>query len=288
MAGTHDLRRRIRSIAGTAQITRAMQMLAASKMRRAQDLATEIRPFVQLLYRIQRIATARAATFTHPLLEARDVRRRAVLLVASDRGLCGALNSNVFRLAGRYDPSSTVFIAAGRKAAQFVARTRRQLVAEFPYGDTPRYTESRAVAALVRDLFVKQEVDEVRIVASRFVNTLVQLPVAIELLPVTDITGIEIPGAARPDDALAAHAEFLFEPDAADVVGYLLDVWLNVAVHVVLLNAKASEQSARMVSMSTASDNAAAMIRDLTLEYNRLRQGRITQELLEIAGGQTT
>ncbi len=288
MAGTHDLRRRIRSIASTAQITRAMQMLAASKMRRAQDLATEIRPFVQLLYRIQRIATARAATFTHPLLEAREVRRRAVLLVASDRGLCGALNSNVFRLAGRYDPSSTVFIAAGRKAAQFVARTRRQLVAEFPYGDTPRYTESRAVAALVRDLFVKQEVDEVRIVASRFVNTLVQQPVAIELLPVTDITGIEIPGAARPDDALAGHAEFLFEPDAADVVGYLLDVWLNVAVHAVLLNAKASEQSARMVSMSTASDNAAAMIRDLTLEYNRLRQGRITQELLEISGGQTT
>jgi len=284
--GARELRR-IRSIAGTAQITKAMQMVAASKMRKAQELATSVRPFVQILYRIQRIATSRAMAFTHPLLETREVRRRAVLLVASDRGLCGALNGNVFRLAGRYDPKSTLFIAAGRKAAQFVARTRRQLVAEFPYDDTPRYPESRAIAALARELFLTREVDEVRIVASRVVNTLVQQAIAVEFLPVSDITGIEIPGAARADDTLPAHAEFLFEPDAADVIGYLLDIWLNVAVHVVLLNAKASEQSARMVSMSTASGNAAEMIRDLTLEYNRLRQGRITQELLEIAGGQT-
>ena len=161
MASTRELRRRIRSISSTAQITKAMQMVAASKMRKAQQAAINVRPFVRLLYRIQRKATTRAIDFKHPLLEVRPVKKRAVILVAGDKGLCGALNSNVFRLAGRYDPKSTVFIAAGRKAAQFVARTRRQLVAEFPYGDTPRFPEARAIAALARDLFLKGEVDEV-------------------------------------------------------------------------------------------------------------------------------
>ena len=287
MKSPRDIRRRIRSIGSTAQITKAMQMVAASKMRKAQQAALEVRPFVQLLYRIRHRATSRAVEFTHPLLEVREVRRRAIVLVASDKGLCGALNSNVFRLAGRYDPHSTIFITAGRKAAQFVARTRRQLVAEFPYGDTPRIAESRAIAALARDLFLKREVDEVRVVATRFVNTLVQQPLALEYLPVGDITGLEIPGMPAAN-AQATDAELLFEPDADDIIGFLLEHYLNVFIHVVLLNAKASEQSARMVSMKSATDNAAEMIRDLTLEYNTLRQGRITQELLEIAGGQTS
>ena len=198
MASTREIRRRIRSISSTAQITKAMQMVAASKMRKAQQAAIDVRPFVRLLYRIQRTATTRAIDFTHPLLEAREVRKRAIILVAADKGLCGALNSNVFRLAGRYDPQSTVFITAGRKAAQFVARTRRQLVAEFPYGDTPRFAEARAIAALARDLFLKGEVDEVKIVATRFVNTLTQQPVTIEFLPIGDIKGVEIPGAPPP------------------------------------------------------------------------------------------
>src|SRR5437773_9334774 len=177
MHSPRDLRRRIRSIGSTAQITKAMQMVAASKMRKAQQAALEVRPFVQLLYRIRHRATTRAIEFTHPLLEVRDVRRRAIVLVASDKGLCGALNSNVFRLAGRYDPHSTLFITAGRKAAQFVARTRRQLIADFPYGDTPRFPESRAIAALARDPFLKGEADAVQVVVTRFVNTRGQQPV---------------------------------------------------------------------------------------------------------------
>jgi F-type H+-transporting ATPase subunit gamma len=286
MASARDIRRRIRSISSTAQMTRAMQMVAASKMRKSQQAAIEVRPFVRLLYRIQRRATTRAVDFTHPLLEARAVRKRAIVLVASDKGLCGALNSNLFRLVGRYDPHSTVFITAGRKAAQFVARTRRQLVADFPYGDTPRYAESRAIAALARDLFLKGEVDEVRVVATRFVNTLVQQPIALEFLPVGDIRSVEVPGAPPPEALAADTTEFLFEPDADDIISFLLGHYLNVIIHVVLLNAKASEQSARMVSMKGATDNAAEMIKELTLDYNKLRQGRITQELLEIAGGQ--
>ena len=285
MASARELRRRIRSISSTAQITRAMQMVAASRMRKAQQAAIEVRPFVRLLYRIQRKATTRPIDFKHPLLAVREIRKRAIILVASDKGLCGALNSNLFRLVGQYDPHSTVFITAGRKAAQFVARTRRQLIADFPYGDTPRIAESRAIAALARDLFLKGEVDVVNVVATRFVNTLTQQAVDLEFLPIGDIKGVEIPGVP-PGDAATDTTEFLFEPGAEDIIGYLLGHYLNIFIHLVLLNAKASEQSARMVSMKNATDNADAMIKDLTLEYNKLRQGRITQELLEIAGGQ--
>src|SRR5262245_40303545 len=178
MASTREIRRRIRSISSTAQITKAMQMVAASKMRKAQQAALVARPFLQMLYRVQRKAVTRAIDFTHPLLQKRPVKTRAIVLIASDKGLCGALNSNLFRLAARYDPGSTVFITAGRKAAQFVARTRRKLIADFPYGDSPRFAEARAVAALSRDLFLKGEVDEVRIVTSRFVNTLTQTPIS--------------------------------------------------------------------------------------------------------------
>src|SRR5260221_1955794 len=127
MASTRELRRRIRSISSTAQITKAMQMVAASKMRKAQLAAIAVRPFIRLLYRIERQATTRAIDFKHPLLQVRPVTKRAVILIAGDKGMCGALDSNVFRLAGHYDPKSTVFITAGRKAAQFVARTRRHL-----------------------------------------------------------------------------------------------------------------------------------------------------------------
>jgi F-type H+-transporting ATPase subunit gamma len=286
MASGRDIRRRIRSISSTAQITRAMQMVAASKMRKAQQAAIDMRPFARLIYRIQRLATRHAPDLTHPLLEVRPVRSRAVVLVASDKGLCGALNSNLFRLAGRYDPQTTVFIAAGRKAAQFIARTRRKLVAEFPYGDTPRYPESRAIAAMARDLFLKREVDAVTIVATQFINTLVQRPVALDLLPIGDITGVEMPGAPPPEPPERIATQFMFEPGVDDIADYMFGHYLNVVVHLTLLNAKASEQSARMVSMKGATDNAAEMIRDLTLAYNKLRQGRITQELLEIAGGQ--
>jgi F-type H+-transporting ATPase subunit gamma len=261
-------------------------MVAASKMRKAQQAAIAARPFVRLLYRIQRKAATRALDFTHPLLQTRPVNRRAVVLVASDKGLCGALNSNLFRLAGRFDPHSTVFITAGRKAAQFVARTRRQLVAEFPYGDTPGFAEARAIAALARDLFLKGDVDAVLIASTRFVNTLTQQPFALEFLPVGEIKGLTIPGA-ESEAALAADTrEFLFEPSANAILDYLVSHYLNIVMYLVLLNAKASEQSARMVSMKSATDNAATMIKDLSLAYNKLRQGQITQELLEIAGGQ--
>jgi F-type H+-transporting ATPase subunit gamma len=286
MNSPRDLRRRIKSITGTAQITRAMQMVAASKMRKAQEAAISTAPFVRQLYRIQRIATTRAVDFRHPLLEVREVRRRAVLLVAADKGLCGALNTNVFRLATQFDPASTMFVTAGRKAAQFVARTRRRLAAEFAYGDAPTFAEARAMAAFARDLFLTGEVDQVQIVATRFVNTLTQQPVCLEYLPVGAISGLRVPGLEAEEALAADTADAIFEPDPASLLGYLLGHYLNIYVYFVLLNAKASEQSARMVSMKNATDSAESLLEVLTLEYNKLRQGNITRELLEIAGGQ--
>jgi ATP synthase, F1 gamma subunit len=285
MHSTRDIRRRIHSVGNTAQITKAMQMVAASKMRKAQQAALTGHPFVQLMYRFQREATTQLREFNHPLLEVRQVRKRAVILVAADKGLCGALNSNLFRMAAQFDPHSTVFITAGRKAAQFVAATHRQLAAEFTYSDSPRFPEARAIAAFARDLFLKREVDEVRILATRFVNTLTQQPMDLEFLPVGEIKDLKIAGA-EPEAEQAARREAVFEPSPEVVLGYLLSHYLNFYVYEVLLNAKASEQSARMVSMKNATDNAEKLIKDLTLEYNKVRQGNITKELLEIAGGQ--
>ena len=286
MASPRELRPRIASIASTSQITRAMQMVASAKMRKAQQATLMTRPFAQLLYRMQRRAATHARDFTDPLLEVRDVRRRAVILVSTDKGLCGALNTNLFRVAAQFDPATTVFIAAGKRAAQFVARTGRRLAAEFTFTDSPRFDEARPIAGMARDMFLKREVDEVKVVATRFVNTLSQEAVAVEFLPIGEIKGLKVPGAESEAELTADGIEYDFEPSPEATLSFLFGRYLNIIIYVVLLEAKASEQSARMVAMKNATENAAELIEDLTLEYNKLRQGNITNELLEIAGGQ--
>jgi len=284
MLSLRDIRRRIRSIGSTAQITRAMQMVAASKMRKAQDAALAGRPFVHLLYRIERAASG-SEEFKHPLLEVREVRKRGVILVGADKGLCGALNSNLFRVAAEYDPASTIFITAGRRAAQFVHRSGRQLAAEFAYGDNPTFPEARTIASFARDLFLRREVDQVHVVATRFVNTLTQQAGYVEFLPIGEVTTLKIPGVQ--EEALSGDVpEFMLERDPEGDPDAVLSQYLSIFIYQVLLNAKASEQSARMVAMKNATDSAEGLIKELTLEYNKLRQGNITKELLEIAGGQ--
>ncbi len=285
MQNPRELRRRIKSITTMAQITRAMQMVAASKMRKAQQAAIAPRPFVLLLYRIQRAVTTLPVAFTHPLLDVREVRRRAVILVSADKGLCGPLNTNVMRLAAQFDRETTTFITVGRKAAQFVARSGRRLGASFPYGDPPTFAEARSIVAFARDLFLNGDVDEVQIVNTRFINTLSQQAITVRYLPVGEIRGLNVPGMDAPvwpDGDL----ETRFEPDAPSVLAYLLAHYLTLSLHFILLNARASEHSARMVSMKNATDSAEDLMETLTREYNRLRQGNITKELLEIAGGQ--
>ena len=286
MLSTQDIQRHIRSIGGTAKITGAMQMVAASKMRRAQQAALAGRPFINLLYRVQRAATSQAAEVRHPLLQVREVRNRAVILVAADKGLCGALNGNVFRLAEQFEPSSTVYITVGRMATQFVARSGRQLAAEFAGGDHPKFADAKEIVDSASDLFEKGEVDEVQVVATRFVNTLVQQPVALQFLPVGEIEGLKIEGVSPDGESASEVVEFQFEPNSKAFIGYLLKHYLNIFIYQVLLNAKASEHSARMVSMKGATENADHLMKNLTLQYNKLRQENITNELLDIAGGQ--
>jgi F-type H+-transporting ATPase subunit gamma len=285
MQNPRELRRRIRSITSMAQITRAMQMVAASKMRKAQQAAIAPRPFVLLLYRIQRAVTTLPVAFTHPLLEVREVRRRAVILVSADKGLCGPLNTNVMRLAAQFDPATTTFIAVGRKAAQFVTRSGRRLAATFAYGDPPGFADAKPIASFARDLFLKGDIDEVQIINTRFINTLSQQAMTVRYLPISEVKGLNVPGMDTPvwpEEDL----ETRFEPDAGSVLAYLLGHYLTVSLHFMLLNARASEHSARMVSMKNATDSAEDLMHTLTREYNRLRQGNITKELLEIAGGQ--
>jgi F-type H+-transporting ATPase subunit gamma len=287
MPSTRDIRRRIKSVKSTAQITKAMQMVASAKMRRAQLSALASRPYARLMYRIQRDVTTHAGDFSHPILEAREIRRRAVILVSTDKGMCGALNSNLFREAAQYDKRTTVFIAAGRKAAQFVARTKRELAGEFTYKDNPQFGEARVIAKTAAELFLSEKVDQVEILYNRFISTLSQRPVNIQFLPIAEIKGINLtPEEQAMPEALEATPEFLFEPNAGAVLGALLPHYLNLYMYQILLEAKASEQSARMVAMKNATDNAKQIIKDLTLEYNKMRQASITNELLEISTAQ--
>ena len=285
MPSTRDIRRRIKSVKNTAQITKAMQMVAAAKMRKAQQAALVGRPYAQLLNEIMAEAATRTIGFDHPLLQSRPVARRAVILVSTDRGLCGGLNSNIFREASKLDKNTTVFVTAGKKAAQFISRTKRELSAEFSYKDMPEFGEARAISKFVQQMFLKGEVDAVDILFPRFINTLTQSPTTVPFLPIGEISaataGVNSPSQELPGKI--TDEVFDFEPDEDTVLGELLPHSLNFQMHQILLETKASEQSARMVAMKNATDNADQLVKHLTLEYNKLRQSNITKELLEIS-----
>jgi F-type H+-transporting ATPase subunit gamma len=261
-----------------------MQMVASAKMRKAQQAALSGRPYATLMNEVLAAATAGAGEFTHPLMQVREVKKRAVILVSTDKGLCGALNTNLLREAAKFDKNTTVFITAGRKGAQFVARLKRELGAEFTYKDTPQFAEARAIAKFAQDLFIEGKVDQVDVLYSNFISTLVQKPEVRQLLPIVKIEKLVagVDGDHASEELGQAEREYLFEPGAADLLGSLLPHYVNFQVFQVLQEAKASEQSARMVAMKNATDNAKQIIKDLTLEYNKLRQANITKELLEI------
>ncbi len=291
MPSTRDIRRRIKSVRNTAQITMAMQMVAAAKMRKAQQAALAGRPYADLMNQVLAEAAPRIAALKHPLMETRMVRKRAVILVSTDKGLCGALNSNLFREAAKSDRDATVFITAGRKAAQFISRTKRPLTAEFTYKDTPQFGEARAISKFAQALFVKGEVDAVDILFTRFISTLNQRPETLPLLPVGKIHALTTgaSGRTQPEELPARGATtdtFEFEPDETSVLSELLPHGLNFKIYQILLEARASEYSAKLVAMKNATENAMQLIKDLTLDYNKLRQANITKDLLEIATAQ--
>ncbi len=211
MPSTRDIRRRIKSVKNTAQITKAMQMVAASKMRKAQLAALAGRPYATLMNKVLGEVSGSAGDFRDPLMEKREVKKRAVILVSTDKGLCGGLNSNLMREATKLDPRITVFITAGRKGSQFIARTKRQLAAEFTYKDAPLFAEARAISKFAREMFLKGEADQVDILYTNFITILNQKPELIPFLPVAEIKGV---GTAVHDEEklVKGSLEFIFEP----------------------------------------------------------------------------
>src|SRR5438552_10578028 len=215
MPSTRDIRRRIKSVKNTAQITKAMQMVASSKMRKAQQAALAGRPYADLMNTVLANVSHHAGDFMHPLMEAREVKKRCVIVISTDKGLCGALNSNLLREAGKFDKATTVYITAGRKGSQFVARTKRQLAAEFTYKDAPLFSEARAISAFAREMFTKGEVDRVDILFTKFVSTLNQRPEVRQFLPVGEIKPVSAggtssaPAAGEQEQQLSGAREFI-------------------------------------------------------------------------------
>lgn len=297
-ANTRDIRRRIKSVKNTAQITKAMQMVAASKMRRAQAAALAGRPYAEQLNKVLGALSGSASgndAFTHPLLENRSGGRELVILISTDKGLCGALNTNLFREGSRFSAENTIFIAVGRKGAQFLNRGRREVIAEFELKDNFNFMDSKAVSKFAMEKFLSGEVNKVTVLFTDFVNTLTQIPKARTILPITslevtaDVLGSDEAKMENTHAAAVAEGtatEYLFEPSPGGVLGGILPHYVHFQVFQMALDSRASEHSARMVAMKSATDNAKQLIKDLTLEYNKVRQASITTEILEIATAQ--
>jgi F-type H+-transporting ATPase subunit gamma len=286
MANTKDIRRRIKSIRNIGQLTKAMQMVAASKMRKAQQHALAGRSYATLMNKVLVSLQKRTDPKTHPLLNIRPINKELVLIISTDKGLAGALNTNLFREASHFEAAKSVYVVTGRKAKQFVTRTKRELIADFELKDAPSFVETKAIAKFVTEKFLSGEIDKVSVLYTQFINTVNQKPVLRTLLPISSFDlpkGEPAEGANKDDDPTISY---VFEPNAETVLDAVLPYYLQYQVFQMILDARASEHSARMVAMKNATDNANQFIKDLTLEYNKMRQASITTELLEIATAQ--
>lgn len=286
MASTRDIRRRIKSVKNTRQITKAMELVAASKMKKAQQAAMAGRPYAQLMADMLAALASRVDESVHPFLVRRAVKVRGILLITTDKGLCGPLNANLFKLVSDVKTPAK-FVAIGRKGAQFLARTKRDVVAEFSVHDRVPFAEVKTVVEFMMRMYLEGTIDTLEVIYPRFKNTLVQEAQVRPLLPLTNVADFVAHLRADSGSSQAVDdRDMLFEPNAQSVLEALLPFYVNRYIYQIVLSAKASEHSARMVAMKTAKDNATKLIGDLTLEYNKARQAGITQEILEIAAAQ--
>jgi F-type H+-transporting ATPase subunit gamma len=286
MANTRDIRHRIKSIRNTAQITKAMQMVAASKMRKAQQHALAGRPYAALMNKVLVSLQQRTNPQLHPLLEVRPLKKELILIISTDKGLCGALNTNLFREAANFDQTKTVFVVSGKRARQFIARTKRELLADFELKDSPSFVESKPLSKFCMEKFLRREVDKVSVLFTHFINTISQRAVLETLLPISSFDLPKSESVAGANQDLDPMLGYVFEPKAEELLGVVLPYYIEFQVFQMILDARASEHSARMVAMKNATENAEKFIKDLTLEYNKMRQAGITTELLEIATAQ--
>ncbi len=287
MPTIRQLKRRITSVKNTAKVTNALQLVAASKMRRAQDRASQARPYAEKI----RVVLAGLATqdgaadadASHPLLVSRPARNIAVLHITPDRGLCGGLNANLNRSAAtfvavQHEPVSVV--AVGKKGRDFFVRAHVHLIAEFTdLGDYPTQADTAGIGRLIIDDYLSGAIDRVYVSFSESVSTANQRPVIRQLLP------IEPPQMESAAEAEAFRGDYIFEPSPEEVLARLLPRYIEMQIYEAVLQSAASFQSAQMVAMKNATDNANDITRELTLTYNKLRQEQITKELLDIVGG---
>lgn len=280
MATIREIRRRIKSVQNTAKVTKAMEMVAASKMRRAQERTIAARPYAE---KMQQVLADLAAQYrfgedVHPLLQKREVNRIALIHITPDRGLCGGLVANINRSVASFILEQNVLITTvvvGRKGRDFMIRSGQEVRAEFTQlGDRPSIVDIQPITHIVIDDYTNGLIDEVYVSYTRFVNTMNQRPVLWRLLPVE-------PTAIEPGQ----NVEYIYEPSPAEVLAELLPRFVEKELYHVILEAIASEQSARMVAMRSATDNAKEIVEELTLTYNKVRQEMITKELLDIVGG---
>jgi F-type H+-transporting ATPase subunit gamma len=280
MASQRDIRRRIGAVKNIKQITRAMQFVAASKLKRAQDSTLAARPYSEKLDEVLADLAAVLGAEDHPLLAERpEGGKRLIVLITTDRGLAGPLNTNTIRFASREileHPGDLAMVTVGRKGRDAMRRAGVPLEAHFAgFGDRPTFADVIPLARLISDDFLAGTHNKVDIIYSRFVTTLTQRPESFQLLPIPPSEDTEgIPGN-----------QFIFEPSAAAVLAQLLPRYVATRLFQAVLEAKASEESSRMVAMKNATENAEELIEDLTLSYNKVRQSNITREMIEIASG---
>lgn len=277
MASLQDIRRRIKSVKSIQQITNAMNMVATSRLRKAKEAAVANKPYADKMAQVVSDIAANAGDFTHPLLEARQEGKKLILVMASDKGLAGAYASNAFKeaVAGIEDKSNTEIVAVGRKTDAFF-KNRDYEVAKSYIGisERPSYDNAKEIAVDLISRFVSGEVKEISMVYTRFVSAISCVPETVQLLPFGNLAGQG-----------GTHAEYIYEPDAQSVLGYMLPQYLVTTIYAALLQAAASELSSRMNAMSNATDNAQELIAKLDLHYNKVRQANITREITEIVGG---
>jgi len=286
-ANTRDIRRRIKSVKNTSQITKAMQMVAAAKMRKAQNAALAGRSYADLLRKVLSSLSGLGDDESHALLAQREVKKELVLLISTDKGLCGALNTNLFREVAKFDPPRTVFVCIGKKGMQYLTRAQRQILAEFNLKENFHFLEAKQASKFCMEKFIDGEVDKVSVCYTDFVNTLTQVPRATQLLPIANFeVGDVLSSADKKVEAPTDSTVYQFEPNPYAVLEAVLPHYVHFQVYQMVLDSRASEHSARMVAMKNATDNAKQLIKDLTLEYNKVRQAAITTEILEIATAQ--
>jgi F-type H+-transporting ATPase subunit gamma len=297
MPNLRDIRRRIKSVKNTSQITKAMQMVAATKMRRAQQAAVALRPYAGRLDQMAAHIYANLGPneVSHPLLHRRDHGKTAVLVLTTEKGLCGPLNTNLLREVIKNDGPDKVYISVGRKGRQVLARMKKNLLADFELKDSPTFADCKAISRFVLQKFEEGTFDAVEIYYNRFVNTLSQVATRFPLVPI-GAERLAVPKALAEAErqqrgegpAAAAATTYNFEPDAAELLARLVPYYVHLLVYEKVLESRASEHSARMVAMKAATDNAKQLVKDLTLEYNKARQAAITNEILEIASAAAT